>query len=405
MLFNFNFYSSLLLVFFVHGMVYTLLCFRKSRATENNSFAWLGLYLLLCTLYIAPWMVGFAGWYDNQPYRDILLYTPTNYSWMLGPVMFVYVQSLLNPSYRFSRKEWWHFLPGAIYLLFHLLFFITDKLILTQPFFLSAEVDPDYTDYSLYPGMISMVIYFLLTLRYYRLYQKLMVQLVSFADLLLFKWVRNFLYGFLGFILITITFTILGAVFGFYYTGSWWYYLAFALIYYYIAITGYSNATETHIAFQANLLTYRPALILQPSSATNHIIEIDFIEIEPREATAFEPDFPLEEWKEKIEQAIDTEKGYEDPDLNLMKLSKQLGTNPSLLSKIINQGFRKNFNDFINGYRIEAVLQKLNAREQEKHTLLSLAYECGFNSKATFNRAFRKYAGLSPKEWIEKNAS
>jgi AraC-like DNA-binding protein len=72
---------------------------------------------------------------------------------------------------------------------------------------------------------------------------------------------------------------------------------------------------------------------------------------------------------------------------------------------VINQGFQLNFNDFINQYRIEAVKDKLKAGEQKTQTLLGIAYDCGFNSKATFNRAFKKVTGLSPKQWLEGQLS
>ena len=73
------------------------------------------------------------------------------------------------------------------------------------------------------------------------------------------------------------------------------------------------------------------------------------------------------------------------------------------LSAVINQGFGKNFNDYINDYRVDAFIEKLKNGEQEAQTLLSLAYDAGFNSKATFNRAFKKTTGVSPKDWkVEK---
>jgi AraC-like DNA-binding protein len=98
------------------------------------------------------------------------------------------------------------------------------------------------------------------------------------------------------------------------------------------------------------------------------------------------------------------EKLYEDAELTLSQLAKQLSINHSLLGKIINTGFQKNFNDFINGYRVDAMLQKLKAGEQQLQTLLSIVFDCGFNSKATFNRAFKKRTGLSPKEWMRINS-
>jgi AraC-like DNA-binding protein len=85
-------------------------------------------------------------------------------------------------------------------------------------------------------------------------------------------------------------------------------------------------------------------------------------------------------------------------------VAKQLNTNPSIISKVINQGFQLNFNDFINTYRIKAVKEKLHAGEQKTQTLLGIAFDCGFNSKATFNRAFKKETGVSPKEWLSNSS-
>ena len=109
------------------------------------------------------------------------------------------------------------------------------------------------------------------------------------------------------------------------------------------------------------------------------------------------------EWKLKILHLVELEKVYQDAELSLVQMAKQLKTNPTILSKVINQGFGKNFNDFVNHYRIEAVKEKLQAGEQKTQTLLGIAYDCGFNSKATFNRAFKKATGTSPKEWMERN--
>jgi AraC-like DNA-binding protein len=62
-----------------------------------------------------------------------------------------------------------------------------------------------------------------------------------------------------------------------------------------------------------------------------------------------------------------------------------------------------NFNDFVNKKRVHAVIEKLEAGKHTIHTLLGIAFECGFNSKSTFNRAFKRHTMLSPKEYIKKN--
>lgn len=55
-----------------------------------------------------------------------------------------------------------------------------------------------------------------------------------------------------------------------------------------------------------------------------------------------------------------------------------------MLSQVINAGFEKNFNDYINAYRVEAVKVQLQAGAQVQKSLLGIALDCGFNSKATF---------------------
>ncbi len=409
MRFEFGFYSSMLLIFFVHGIVYALLLFRKGIKNESASDKWLALFLLLCVLYIAPWMLGFGGWYDNQPYRDILFYTPLQHLFFMGPVIFFYVQSLLNPSFKFGKKEWLHLLPGILYLLYSLVIIVTDKIILKKYYFLADGMDRDFDGWYQKSGLISMVLYFIISLRYYKLYKKLMVQVISYADTVLFKWVKNFLFAFLLMQLLQVVFYIFSFIFPALdsYIGSWWFFFSFAIVFYYIAITGYSNSIETKVPFKLNLLTYKPSLLLQnfypENNTATFIEEAEIIEIEKGE-TEKKPDIDLlEEWKSKISVLLESEKIYEDPELSLTQVAKQLKTNPSLLSKIINQGFQLNFNDFINNYRITAVKEKLQAGEQKTQTLLGIAYDCGFNSKATFNRAFKKATGASPKEWLKKN--
>jgi YesN/AraC family two-component response regulator len=158
------------------------------------------------------------------------------------------------------------------------------------------------------------------------------------------------------------------------------------------------------VPFKLNLLSYKPSLLLGHSFAEadedNFIEEAEVIEIADEQTEKKEDSNLLTEWKPKIEALLQHEKAYEDEELSLTQVAKQLKTNPSIISKVINQGFQQNFNDFVNNYRIEAVKEKLKAGEQKTQTLLGIAYDCGFNSKATFNRAFKKATGVSPKEWI-----
>ncbi len=407
MLFDFNRFSSLLLIFFVHGFVYAALLYRKSLIQDTRSDKWLSLFLFLCILYITPWMVGFAGWYDAQPYRDVLFYVPFQHLYFIGPVIFFYVQSLLNPSFRFGKKESLHLLPGLLYLLFCVVMVVTDKLLLKKYFFLASGADPDFDTWYQLTGFASMLLYFFLSLRYYNLYKKLIVQVISYADMVFFRWVRNFLVAFLIMLCVKVVFFILGEITDMSYWDTWWYFLVFAILFYYIAITGYANSIETKIGFQPNLLQYRPALLLNYHQSSINDLEImeedEIIDINSIPTVEPIPSEEINSWKERILQLMQAGKAYEDPELSLTQVAKQLQSNPSHISKMVNKGFGVNFNDFVNQYRIVAVKEMLSNGEQKQQTLLGIAFECGFNSKATFNRAFKKVTGVSPKEWLQQN--
>mgnify|MGYP006132588001 CR=1 FL=1 len=82
--------------------------------------------------------------------------------------------------------------------------------------------------------------------------------------------------------------------------------------------------------------------------------------------------------------------------------ASQLHENPRELSNVIKQEYGVNFNDFINQKKVTAFEQRIAVNDQQQFTLLSLAYEPGFNSKATLHRTFKKHKGVTPKEFVEK---
>jgi AraC-like DNA-binding protein len=110
----------------------------------------------------------------------------------------------------------------------------------------------------------------------------------------------------------------------------------------------------------------------------------------------------INEWKEKIIGLIYEKRIFENPRLTLADVATELETNTKMISSAVNAGFQMNFNDFINHHRIEAVKEKLKKGEYKTSTLLGIALDCGFNSKATFNRAFKKSMGVTPKDYLEK---
>jgi len=97
---------------------------------------------------------------------------------------------------------------------------------------------------------------------------------------------------------------------------------------------------------------------------------------------------------------MEIDKAYLNPELNLSDLAKQAHMSRAQLSEVINSGFNKNFNDFVNNYRVQAFKSSLKEGKHKQLSLLGVAYESGFNSKATFNRVFKKLTSYSPTQYL-----
>lgn len=106
-------------------------------------------------------------------------------------------------------------------------------------------------------------------------------------------------------------------------------------------------------------------------------------------------------YKLKLQQLLETEKPYLNPELSLRKMAELLGLHANQLSWLLNDGFGKNFNEFINHYRIETFKELSKLPENANHTIMSIAYDCGFNSKTVFNTYFKKETGLTPKAYLK----
>jgi len=233
-------------------------------------------------------------------------------------------------------------------------------------------------------GLISMLFYLLLSFRHHRAYRLRSQDELSYADEIAFKWIQHFSIAFALILLLRVFFFILNPEWG-EFGRKFWYYLCFSILLSYIALSGYFQLVKSGLKLQ-------------------------FAIPEPDKLPAEEDKFKTEEearsedfevWKDKLGQLFQEDKLHERPNLTLNDLALTLNTNRNIVSKLINQEFQMNFNDFVNQQRAEAVIRKLKEGAHHKNTLLGIAFDCGFNSKTTFNRAFKKYTGLSPLQYIQ----
>ncbi len=107
----------------------------------------------------------------------------------------------------------------------------------------------------------------------------------------------------------------------------------------------------------------------------------------------------IEAYKKQLLTLFQVEKPFLNPQVSITDLSEKLSVSTKHLSQVINQSFNKSFFDFINTYRIQEVQQILKESKDDKLTVLEAMYQAGFNSKSSFNMAFKKETGLTPTEF------
>jgi AraC-like DNA-binding protein len=105
---------------------------------------------------------------------------------------------------------------------------------------------------------------------------------------------------------------------------------------------------------------------------------------------------------ELIRKLLQEEKSYVNPNLRISDLAEKVSLSPNYVSKIINEQAKMGFNDFINQYRIEEVIEKLNQQAHREKNIFALAQEAGFKSKSTFQTSFKKWTQKTPTQYIQE---
>lgn len=107
----------------------------------------------------------------------------------------------------------------------------------------------------------------------------------------------------------------------------------------------------------------------------------------------------LTNYKHQLDGLMSVQKPYLDVSLTLRSLAELLAIPPNHLSQLLNEGFDKNFAEYINAYRVETFKAKAADPKQQHLTILALAYDSGFNSKTVFNTFFKKMEGKTPRAY------
>ena len=363
--------SIILFICILQGLIFAgLLVVRGFRRKKRADF-WLAILLVLPCLSLVTPFIGFANVYDLNQW---LTYFPFGIAYGYGVCVYFYVLSLTDSKRRFTPQDFLFFIPAILYLIFRFALFAQNLEFKNR--FNENYYVPIAAPLIFVTEFVWNIIFLYFSIKHYKKYRAWLDENFSDTEKIKFDWVGNFLYVF-TFVLVS------GAIFDFTdsfifnlsYIQYFYFELIMAFTTYYLAIAGYLHSEAIELGFT----------------------ETESRRAEPRKTLLSENDLQL--LKTKLQNLMEKEKPFLDSQLTLSNLAKQIGVNTTALSFVINNGFGKNFNDFVNEFRVAEVKNKLNEGAAENLNLLGIALDSGFNSKATFNRAFKKFTGISPKEF------
>ena len=137
------------------------------------------------------------------------------------------------------------------------------------------------------------------------------------------------------------------------------------------------------IAIRNSLITGSFDVVLEEKKYKKSVFDLETMELQ----------------KQRLEKLMKEEQPYLDSKVSLRKLAENMGMQANYLSQLLNEGFNKNFSEYINDYRLITFKELVRDDSRRHLTLLALAYESGFNSKTVFNTYFKKSMGMTPKAY------
>ena len=290
---------------------------------------------------------------------------------LFGPIIYLYTQGVIFRDFKLSRKHLLHLIPYTL---------------LTVLLLASGDMAPHTTEeiiennvpwqfYSIGALVYAHIfIYLVLTKRSLWKYREIIKNKYSQIDQINLDWL-NFSLNTFG--LITLV----------------------SLIHNFIGLTGNRTVFIITLVLLLIFVFYFVNKVILKALRQPEI----FAGITQNETTKYlgsnlTPD-QIEAHKKELLALITTEKPFLNPQVSLTDLSERLSISTKHLSQVINQSFNKSFFDFINYYRIQEVQQILKESEDDKLTVLEAMYQAGFNSKSSFNTAFKKETGQTPTEF------
>lgn len=357
------------------GFIFLIRGIRQERLSDKL----LAILLVVLALDIQDYTFGFAG--INVLWNELNGF-PRSVAFLIGPALYFFIKSQTNSNFALRRIHYLHLLPWFIPFVVELAIFLQGKYAVQE--FQSSGFFNGYGYVDLLLRYASMIIYFYLSLRLYRKYKVWSLNNQSNADAVSFNWFRNVIFMLIVGYFVKEAFSIMDNVMDWDFYQDWWWNLGLVAIIVYLSISGLVQVQPAHLDFSETDLEVEEGHDRVLAKTESQEVNIEH-----------------ERLAKEADQVMKDSKLFLKPDLSIRDLSQYVGVTVNQLSAAINAYYGQNFNDYVNRYRVVEFKERLKSPTYRNFTLLALAFECGFNSKSTFNRSFKKYEEVSPKQYAE----
>ena len=365
-----------------------LLC-SAARFKGESSYA--ALIIVLTTVPVYSYNVCRSmEWYEVA-----LCLAPiaTSVNLTLMPLLWKLTQRGFNPHYRFKPVHLLHFLPAvASFVLFCVSVFTLPESQYHD--FMIHENTGDNTwlgDVNYTIVLIQLIGYFYAMFRYLRKVKHYIRDHYTVAEVQSKMWIPRFIALFAAlFVIVMVGYALWPR------TDAW---LPQLLN---VVAMAYLLYSELEVALSSRLREIPASEVVAEAKAEfSAVAEKPQPEADPD--TRMEDMEQLHQYARQVEEYLRTSEVYVNPDLSLRDVSKATGITYNNISRAINATLDKNFFDLVNGFRVEKSKALLLAKKDKGLTLETIAEQCGFNSRISFNNAFKKSIGLTTTEWLKLN--
>lgn len=332
------------------------------------------LGLLFLSIALTNVSLSIYSFYSPLVPHLLKIHVPIQY--LIPPLLYFYLQALFNSNFRFKTLYFIHFSPSLLFVLYEFNFFISSaseklewyqnlSLTLTHHYILAALF---YFQFIVYLVLIAFM--------HFPAYKHLKPIDKYAANLR--KWTKEIFIVVILLLLINII-------------------PVFVNPRYVLLVTVISSVFYMLILYK---VFFDHSVFINIQNSQQVIKEQ--IDILNKPGSKFDSEFE-KELEFKLNNILNIEKAYLNPELTLPELAKLMNITYHQLSRFINENKKTNFNDLINEMRIDEVKEQLLLKDNQKLTIEAIGLKVGFNSKAAFYNAFKKFTNSTPSAFRKQN--